>query len=281
VIPALLLYTFLLRDRAQARYHGFLLAAALVAGVGVSRGGLIISPLLLLFLALASIKLETLGGRSKRLLIIAGIAAVAILPLIYHSGWNLMNPSQVVYKGKSVLSTTNLEMLRYTMGPGFRGVFLLTCVFASFLFVKDRELRYWYRNFLGILLVLLLIPWTSNFFAKTIQQYLSWRWMWIMPVPVLASIAVGGALVRIRQVNGSATALGIFLVLAAGFAAVSPRRVLSAANHTSIRWPDAKLDGDSIYLRSYEKAATIRNGKLFMNCYRRPYVGCRPVPSGY
>ena len=275
VVPALILYAFLLRDRTQARYYSFLLTAVLISGIGVSRGGLIIGPLVLLFLALASIKIDTLEKR-KTLLIIAGISAAATLLFVYHSGWSLMNPSQLVYTGspKGVLHTTNLEMIEFTMGDGIRAIFLLTCVGVSFLFVKDKELRYSYRNFLAIFFLLLLIPWTSDFFAKTIQEYLSWRWMWVMPVPVLASVAVGGALARLRRVSNSAVALGAFLVLAAGFTAVSPRLVLSAANHTSIRWPDAKLDGDSVYLRPFGKSAAIKDGRLYLDCYERPYMGC-------
>jgi hypothetical protein len=272
VIPALFLYFFLLRDRLQARYHGFLLAAAVICGIGFSRGGLIIGPLLLLFLALASIKVNRLGKWSTGLLIITGVSAAVILPFIYHSGWNLMNPSQLVYTSKGdVVSTTNLEMLEFTMGHGIRGMFLLTCVGASFLFVKDKDLRYSYRNFLAIFFLLLLIPWTSNFFAKTIQEYLSWRWMWVTPVPVLASVAVGGALARIRQVSNSAVALGVFLVLAVGFTASSPRRVLSQENYTSVRWPDPKLDRDSVYLRPYAKTATIKNGKLYLDGYEKGF----------
>jgi Family of unknown function (DUF6077) len=272
VVPALFLYFFLLRDRAQARYHGFLLAAAVISGVGFSRGALVICPLLLLFLALASIKLNTLGKCSTKLLIIAGVSGAVILPFVYLSGWNLMNPSQLVYTSKGdVASTTNLEMIEFTMGYGIRGIFLLTCVGASFLFVKDKGLTYSYRNFLAIFFLLLVIPWTSNFFAKTLQEYLSWRWMWVTPVPVLASVAVGGALARIRQVSNSAVALGVFLVLAVGFTAASPRLVLSQENYTSVRWPDAKLDSDSVYIRPYQKTAAIKNGKLYLNGYEKGF----------
>ena len=158
------------------------------------------------------------------------------------------------------MSTTNLEMIEYTMGYGIRGIFLLMCVGASFLFVKDKALRYSYRNFLAIFFLLLLIPWTSNFFAKTIQEYLSWRWLWVTPVPVLASVAVGGALARIRQVSNSAVALGVFLLLGLGLPQQSPRRVLSEENYTSIRWPDAKLDGDSVYLRPIRSRQSIKDG---------------------
>ena len=272
VVPAIFLYWFLARDKAQAGYHSFLVSAALVTGVGVSRGGLIIGPLLLAFLGLASINFRTLGKLPTRILIITGVSAAALLLFAYHSGWTLMNPSQLVYTPRGdVSSTTNLEMLEFTMGSGARGIFLLTCVAASFLFVKDQRLRYSYRNFLAIFFILLLIPWTSNFFAKTFQQYLSWRWMWVAPVPVLASVTVGGALASIRQVSNSALALGVFLVIAVAFAAASPRRVLSQENYTSVRWPDAKLDGDSVYFRPHNKAAAIKNGKLHLEGYEKGF----------
>ena len=265
IVPALFLYFSLLKDKFQAPYHSFLLAAVLISGVGFSRGGLVIGPLLLLFLALASIRVETLGKFSTGLLVIIGILAAVISTSAYYFGWTLMNPSQLVYSSKGfVASTTNLEMIEFTMGSGIRGILLLTCVGASFLFVKDKRLRYMYRNFLVIFLLLLLIPWTSNFFAKTIQEFLSWRWLWIIPVPVLASVTVGGALARIRHVSNSAVALGVFLALAVGFTAASPRRVLSQENYTSVRWPDAKLEGDSVYLRPYQKTAVIKDGKLYL-----------------
>ena len=95
--------------------------------------------------------------------------------------------------------------------------------------------------------------------------------MWVAPVPVLASVTVGGALASIRQVSNSALALGVFLVIAVAFAAASPRRVLSQENYTSVRWPDAKLDGDSVYLRSYQKTAAIRSGKLYLDGYEKGF----------
>ena len=95
--------------------------------------------------------------------------------------------------------------------------------------------------------------------------------MWIAPVPVLASVAVGGALTRIRQASNYAVALGVFLVVAFGFAAASPRRVLSQENYTSVRWPGAKLDGNSIYLRPYQKTAKIKDGKLYLDNYERGF----------
>jgi Family of unknown function (DUF6077) len=273
VVPALFLYFFLfLRNRAQHRYHSFLLAAVVVSGIGLSRGGLIICPLLLLFLALASIKFNTLGNFSVALLTIAGVSAAILLPFIYYNGWTLMNPSQLVYTSKGdVGSTTNLEMVEFTMGDGIRGIFLLACVGASFLFVGNKDLRYSYRNFLAVFFLLLLIPWTSNVFAKTFQEYLSWRWMWVTPVPVLASIAVGGALARIREASNYAVALGVFLVVAFGFTAASPKRVLSQENYTSVRWPGAKVDGNSIYLRPYQKTATIKDGKLYLDNYEKGF----------
>jgi hypothetical protein len=272
VVPALLLYVFLLRDKAQARYYGFLIAATLLSGVGFSRGGLVIGSLVLVFLGLAYINFRTLGKFQAWLLIITGVLAATLLLLAYHFGWTLMNESQLVFTGRgSVTSTTNLEMVGFTMGDGFRGMFLLTCVGLSALFVKDEKLRHPYRNYLLIFFILLLIPWTSNFFAKTAQEFLSWRWMWVMPVPVLASVSVGGAWVRIRQASNLRIALGAFVVLAIGFVAASHRLVVSGENGTSVRWPNAKINGDTIYLRPYNETAKIKNGMLWLDHYDRGF----------
>jgi hypothetical protein len=269
VVPALFLYFLLLRKGVQARYQSFLLAAVLISGVGFSRGGLIIGPLVFLFLALASINLKALGRWSKVLLFFAAISATVILASAYRYGWNLMNPQHLVYTSRgSVVSTTTLEIIGDTMGHGVRGLFLLTCVGVSFLFVKDKDTEGTYRNFLAIFFLLLLIPWTSDFFGKTVQQYLSWRWVWITPVPVLASITVGGALARIRHLSNSAVAFGIFAILVFGFAAASPRRVLSEGNFSVLRWPGAKVDGDSIYFTPYQKTAAIKNGKIYLEGYQ-------------
>ena len=276
VIPALLLYFFLARDRARAVYYHLLLVAVLISGVGFSRGGLIIGPFVLALLGLASINFPSLGRLPRTLLVIAGVAAAVLCVLAFHFGWTLMNPSQLVYTGRGYVSrTTNVEMIEFTMGNGFRGMFLLSCVGLGFVFVKDEKLIKVYRNFMIIFFLLLLIPWTSEFLAKSLQQYLSWRWLWVMPVPALASVAVGGALAGLRQVSNVAVAIGAFLVLAVGFAAASPRLVLSAANNTSLRWPDAKLHGDSVYLRPYGKAVNIRNGRLYIGCFERTYMECQ------
>jgi hypothetical protein len=272
VVPALFLYFLLLRKGIQARYQSFLLVAVVISGVGFSRGGLIIGPLVFLFLALASVNFKALGRWSKTLLFFAATSAAVILTSAYRYGWNLMNPEHLAYTSRgSVVSTTNLEIIGDTMGHGARGLFLLTCVGVSFLFIKDKGLRDIYRNFLAIFFLLLLIPWTSDFFGKTVQQYLTWRWVWITPVPVLASITVGGALARIRHLSNSAVALGIFVILVVGFATASPRRVLSGENCASLRWPSAKLDGDSIYLTPYQKAAAINGGKLYLEGYERGF----------
>jgi hypothetical protein len=90
-------------------------------------------------------------------------------------------------------------------------------------------------------------------------------------MPVLASVAVGGALAKIREVSNSTVALGVFLIIAIGFSAASPRRVLSQENNTSVRWPDAKLDGYSVYLRPYARNAAIRDGKLYVDGYPKGF----------
>ena len=275
VVPALFLYFLLAREKTQARYYNLLLAAALVSGIGFSRGGLIMGPFVVGLLGLASINYHNLTRWPATLLVVTMLSATALFVFAYHSGWTLMNPSQLVYTPRGeVSSTTNVEMIEFAMGSGLRGMFLLICVGAGFLFVSNEELGRLYRNYMIIFFVLLLIPWTSDFLAKTLQEYLSWRWLWVVPVPAFASVAVGGALAHLRQVSNSPVAIGAFVVLAVGFTAASPRLVLSAANYTSIQWPGAKLDGHSVYLRPYERAVTIEDQKLVIDCPERRHEPC-------
>ncbi len=275
IVPALFLYFFLARENTQSGYHRLLLAAVLVSGIGFSRGGLIIGPSVVGLLVLASINFRNLERWPATLLVIAMISATALCVFAYHSGWTLMNPSQLVYTPRGIVAgTTNVEMIEFTMGSGFRGMFLLACVGAGFLFISNEDLSRLYRNYMIIFFVLLLIPWTSEFLAKTLQEYLSWRWLWVVPVPAFASVAVGGALAHLRQVSNFLVAIGAFALLAAVFIAASPRLVLSAANYTSIQWPSAKLDGHSVYLRPYEKAVTIEDQRLIIECPEKRHVPC-------
>ena len=56
---------FLARQKTQARYHNLLLAAALVSGIGFSRGGLIIGPFVVGLLGFASINFKNLARWSS------------------------------------------------------------------------------------------------------------------------------------------------------------------------------------------------------------------------
>jgi hypothetical protein len=89
----------------------------MLSGIGFSRGGLVVGPLLLLLLVLASIRSKTLKKWSKAVLIIAGLSAAVVLIFAYHYGWNLKNPAHLVYTSRGdVESTTNLEMVEFTVG---------------------------------------------------------------------------------------------------------------------------------------------------------------------
>lgn len=271
VVPAVIFYFLRLRNTTHTKYDVLLLICAVVAGTGFSRAGWAIGPLLVLALGVASMKIENRSQSLRTLLAMTLIATVIVVPFVYLFGFNL-NPAQLVHTARgSVETTTNLEMLHFTIGEGFRGFFLLGCVAVSFLFVRNAELRYLYRNYLAIFFLLLLIPSASNFFAKTIHAFLSWRWMWVMPIPVLASVAIGGGAWKLRQMSNSLVAFCAFLVLAVIFAAADPRRVVSQENYTFIRWPAAKLDGDSIHLRPQNSTARIKDARLYLEGDKKGY----------
>jgi len=263
VVPALIFYFLQCFKSFSWRYPVVMLTAVAISGVGFSRGGLAIIPLLMGMLMLASIPIYT-RRRNTFVLPLLSLISVFIVLFGYHDHW-ILNPAQVVHSPRGLVdSTTHTEMLRFTLGEGFRGMFLLTMAGISFIFVKNIKIRYIYRNYLVVFFLLLLIPWTSNLLAKTVFLTMSWRWMWVLPIPLLASVAVGGALLRLR-LSAMGDTFAVLLVMAVAFVYASPRLVVSAENDTYFGWPEAKISGDTIYLEPLQTAAFVKDGLLYLD----------------
>ena len=270
-VPAIIFYFYRLRATASSSYNVVLLFAALISACGFSRGGFIIGPILVFLLALASIRLDSASRSLKRLALATAISALLVLPFLYIFPWAVNAPEGVHTAKGLVEATTNYEMLKFTFDDSFRGFFLLACVALGIFFLDRGAPRYAYRNYVLAFFLLLLIPGTSNFFAKIIHPFMSWRWMWIFPTPLLASVAVGGAVQRLRDKLSGSVALSAFLTVIIVFAAASPRWVISEKNRTDFRWPSAKIRGDTIYLRLQESTATINDGRLYLEGSKSGY----------
>jgi hypothetical protein len=137
-------------------------------------------------------------------------------------------------------------------------------VAVSFWFVLDATVRRPYRNYVFAFLVLLAIPWTSEVMAKLTYSTLSWRWFWLLPIPVLAAVTVAGLVRDTKALLGYPYALAFYLFLLVCFFAASPRWVLSDGNHAEFGWPDHKLGRDSIYLRTLQSEAFVKQGRIYI-----------------
>jgi hypothetical protein len=263
-VPALLFYFLHRIDSPTKKYYMIMLIAAAISSVGFSRGGIAISPILIAMLVVASIRFDQF---SRRTMTLAGLllASVAItFALSFQEQWT-MNPEKLVHTPRGLVeSTSHAEMLRFTLGEGLRGAFLLGCVGFSFFFAQHTRTRYVYRNYLVIFFLLLLVPWTSNFLAKTVFLSMSWRWMWVLPIPLLSSVAVGAVMHRLRTKANIGDTFAVWLLLLVAFVFASPRLVVSAGNGTEIRWPMAKISGDSIDLEPLRSTAVVRDGLLYL-----------------
>jgi hypothetical protein len=264
VVPALLFYFLQRAKNPSKKYNAVMLIAAAISSVGFSRGGIAITPLLFAMLAVASIRFDQFS--SKRItiggLLVALVAITFALGLQEH--WS-MNPQKLVHTPRGLVdSTSHAEMLRFTLGEGLRGAFLLGSVGLSFFFVRHAQVRFVYRNYLIIFFMLLIVPWTSNFLAKNVFLSMSWRWMWVLPVPLLASVAVGALMHRVRTKTNTGDAFAVWLLLLVGFVSASPRLIVSAENGTEIRWPAAKISGDSLTLEPLHAIAVVKEGLLYV-----------------
>lgn len=282
VVPAILFYFLKLTKGSGVKYDLGLLTTAVIAGVGATPTGLAVAPLLVGVLVLASLRKEAAG---RALIALLPLVLVAV-PLGYFMWRHYEHLGSHVHigAGRFAQSTTNLEMYMLTMGDGVRGVFLFGAAALSFLVVKDIVMRRVLRNYVAIFLVLFAIPWTSALLAQSAYATLSWRWLWMLPIPALASAFVAGVTARLRWISmplpvgaasghaggkgkkklGSVLAALLYASIALGFIAVSPRRVISEENNAAIRLPGFKLEEERIYLRAFDAIAEIRDGRLYL-----------------
>ncbi len=69
----------------------------------------------------------------------------------------------------------------------------------SIWFVTSGRIRLIYRKFVFIFLALLALPWMADMLAKLTYPTFAWRWLWIAPVSLFASIAVAGLFGMVRE----------------------------------------------------------------------------------
>ena len=127
----------------------------------------------------------------------------------------------------------------------------------------------------SLFLALLGLPWTSDILAKLTYPTFAWRWLWIAPVSLFASIAVSG-LFGVMQARMNRTyAVAALAVSLIAFVQMDARTVISESNGATLSWPGYKIYPDrareegrsdnQIYLLHRQEWATIDNGWLLVD----------------
>ena len=144
----------------------------------------------------------------------------------------------------------------------------------SIWFVPSGRLRTIYGKFVFTFLALLALPWMADMLAKLTYPTFAWRWLWIAPVSLFASIAVAGLFGMVRERSDRIYAVVLLAVSLIAFIQMDPRIVISESNGAKVSWPGYKIDvargreegrpDNQIYLRNRQEWAVIDNGWLLV-----------------
>jgi hypothetical protein len=268
-IPAAMYYWILYTRNNRSRPL-VLLYCATIASVGFSPTGVLTSLLLVgLFSAatLITFKFTRTGWRRVFAISLAGIYPLTIgLVMRFYFGYS----SQGVHTAAGILdSANNYEILETTLlGSNLRAALALLAILAAPILFRRNTNTVPLQIYFWICIVLLVLPWTSEVFAKLGFMTFSWRWIYVLPFSLAMVVAVDH-LGRSRwppslRFPAMALAVGIF-------AFSSPRWVISHENYTELRKPGFKLPNpDNIFLAPYQATAKIEGVWLISPATAKP-----------
>lgn len=263
IVPAILYY-YLRYKECGKKTDFILLHAAVIGGIGFSPTGFIIGPLLygLLFLP----NLDFRGPKRKTNIYVIITLSILLIALWYVIRLKFGRYYNLVHTSHGLVEhTTNLEMYKFVMGEGFRGVFALACFVISPLFIVPKSIRVTYRNFMIACITLLMIPNTSEIIAKNTLYTVSWRWFWIIPFPLTMCIVTGGIYIKLKKLNKPKSAALLLVGIIALFILSSNKFVLSKKynSNTCLTTRIFKLPANNrIRLRPLKLNGIYNNGKL-------------------
>lgn len=263
LITVSIIYYFLkYRETLKKRYI-LLMFFSVLGGMGASPTGILVGILLIVCLAFTNIKFEIQALKETGLLLISILIPVCFGLFMKHYHGIQTNFAHAGAAGK-VAHVTNLEMFKLTLGCGIRGIMVLLSFAISPICIQNKKISIYYRKFVFICILMLLFPWTSEVLAKNSFFTFSWRWLWIMPFPIIMSI-VCASLIGVRFPNkyvGKTLYLSVILI----FSFVPKQNlVISKENNTRIHYPEFKLwEEDKIYLRTYRAYGVLQGDKLYI-----------------
>jgi len=269
VAPGILHY-FLKYQQSYERKYAALLFFTLVAGVGLTPTGIIVGPMLLGLLILANFKMSKKELKNNLILCVSFVIPM-FLGLIMKFYFDF--EGSVVHTENGFQEhTTNLEMLRFVVGEGYRGFFALLCLALSPLCVTNSKVQKTFRNFVLILVVMLLFPYTSEIIARSTYATASWRWLWVIPFPLIMGVVMSRCFYFDYRLKGIPVTGILFTFLTLLYIYSSQRFVFAAENYASIGAPVFKLhDQKKIKLRSYGEYGFIRGNYIYIGKPERKF----------
>jgi len=262
IIPGIIYYFLKYHETSQKKY-ALLLFFTIISGVGFTPTAIIVGPLTLGVLLIANIQFDRNQIKKHLLLATALLVPLSVgLLIIFYYG----NVLPGVHTAQGVRQhTTNYEMLQFVLGNGYRGIFALVCFAISPLFITNHHVKKGYRNFVLVCLLLLAVPWTSEIIARSTHYSASWRWLWMLPMPLAMCIVMGSLTELYHNKRKMPVGYICVIMLSLVFILSSKRLVISQENYTEFTWPAFKIPNqEKIWIRSYEEYGFIRNNYIYM-----------------
>lgn len=257
-IPSATLYWLKLVRASAARWHSLLLLfLSIVAGIGFSPTGSPLGILLISLFVLATIIKNVMNTTKTP---VSGLLAILVYPfvigLLMHDYFS--HSSQGMHTENGIVGfATTLEMAKFVMGSGWRGMFAVLCLICVPLIVrKTTSVNQALSIYISICLVLLAFPFTSYVLGHYGYTTMSWRWLYVIPFTLAIMITVENVIKLARTVVAKLCIVVLFAIL---YLNLSPVLVFSEANEgTKITFPAEKwAPHDAILLRQYNKRAEI------------------------
>ncbi len=227
------------------------LAAAQVAGVGLSATALWLAPLVAGIALAGGAYRETGKRRGLSLRVLAsGLGAsgyVVVLALGLRAATETAFRDAVAPSPELALASAELaeQAIRVVVGDGPMGALVWLSALGAWSLASTTAAR----RFCAFIAVGWLVLWNPYWGAWIAAHVTSaptyWRALWLLPIPILSAVVLTGPLAFAPRRRALATALAA--VLCAGVFLLAPTAwTLSRANHVTLGWPGWKVPGRAL-----------------------------------
>jgi hypothetical protein len=218
--------------------RGLALALAVTASLGMSSSALATAPVLvaaalgggLLSASRASISRILTGGVASLVLL---VAVGVFLVMSMNTGHGLV-PGRALPTAEGGLATL--------LGGGLLGAIVLSLFPIAPVFIVEERRRRLYATSTLILVVAVLNPWTSPFFAEMFDQAFQWRIFWSVPLVVSAAVALLGMAAMAAGRLPPSRRWAVLPVLMVTLVAMSSRLSISPDNAVEFAFPRYKVE---------------------------------------